>query len=239
MVHYEKGGLFSYDPSLISTWYLDQQRATLVSTPLSALKCPSSKATHLNLLHLGVGVAGSQGDLMAAVGSYAGCAGSVGVPDTVHPSGSNQFRNTGLFLFKIKRKRGQITDGTSSTIAMGEATEEDTWNGWNTWAYADRGISVLRNTRNPLNTRAGNVPDPNSTTKGTLSDCTYATGNPFAPCWNGAFGSEHSGGANFVFIDGHVQFISENISMTTYQAISTIAGSLAPDPPEGPVGSIQ
>jgi prepilin-type processing-associated H-X9-DG protein len=38
------------------------------------------------------------------------------------------------------------------------------------------------------------------------------------------FGSYHPGGAHFGYVDGHVAFLSETINMTTYQALSTIAG---------------
>ena len=38
------------------------------------------------------------------------------------------------------------------------------------------------------------------------------------------FGSQHPGGAMFTFADGHVEFLSESIDTTTYQALSTYAG---------------
>lgn len=38
------------------------------------------------------------------------------------------------------------------------------------------------------------------------------------------FGSDHAGGASFVFADGHVQFLSDTIDITTYQDLSTRAG---------------
>jgi prepilin-type N-terminal cleavage/methylation domain-containing protein/prepilin-type processing-associated H-X9-DG protein len=38
------------------------------------------------------------------------------------------------------------------------------------------------------------------------------------------FGSFHSRGAHFAFVDGHVDFISDGIAMTVYQALSTIDG---------------
>jgi prepilin-type processing-associated H-X9-DG protein len=41
---------------------------------------------------------------------------------------------------------------------------------------------------------------------------------------NGAFGSNHPGGANFVFGDGHVEFIEDDIDLVLYQAASTISG---------------
>jgi hypothetical protein len=40
------------------------------------------------------------------------------------------------------------------------------------------------------------------------------------PTWQG-FTSDHPGGVQFVLGDGSVRFISENISMTTYQNLST------------------
>ena len=38
------------------------------------------------------------------------------------------------------------------------------------------------------------------------------------------FRSFHPGGAFFVYCDGHVQWLSEDIDMSTYQALSTIKG---------------
>jgi prepilin-type processing-associated H-X9-DG protein len=47
---------------------------------------------------------------------------------------------------------------------------------------------------------------------------------------NGAFGSEHPGGANFLFGDGHVTFVSDDIDYDAYQDFATIA-SQEPCPP--------
>ncbi len=45
-----------------------------------------------------------------------------------------------------------------------------------------------------------------------------------APNSGGAFGSQHSGGANFVFCDGSVRFLTNGIDAKTFQALETIAG---------------
>jgi len=39
-----------------------------------------------------------------------------------------------------------------------------------------------------------------------------------------AYGSGHQGGANFVFSDGHVEFINESINMAVFRAMGTKAG---------------
>ena len=121
--------------------------------------------------------------------------------------------NDGLFVYKLKRKIKQITDGTSKTIAVGEGKGEDTVNGFNVWTQAFRDGSSMRNTSNPLNT------PPGSPFASPLADCQYG------PCWNGAFGSNHPSGAIFCFADGHVTFVGDNIDTAVYQAASTYAGS--------------
>ena len=42
---------------------------------------------------------------------------------------------------------------------------------------------------------------------------------------NGAFASPHPGGGHFLFADGHVDFITDDIDLDTYQNYSTINGA--------------
>ena len=71
-----------------------------------------------------------------------------------------------------------------------------------------RHTHTMRSTDNPLNTPPG---------KGVVVDL-------YGYKANGAFGSKHPGGANFAFGDGHVEFLSENINLPLYRALSTRAG---------------
>ena len=207
LVHYDQGGIYNEYAPYRDSWFNDPDRKTLVTTRLPIMRCPSSGADHTcskcNAVYLPSEIAG-------AVGSYAFCEGT--------KNGANsKCVNDGVFGYKHTIKMKQITDGSSNTFAVGEVKGEDTTNGYNVWSYSFRYGSSMRSTLNPLNSPPGTPSSP-------LSDCQYAAGVPPAPCWNGAFGSNHSSGANFVYIDGHVDFVSDDISTELYQAKSTYAG---------------
>jgi prepilin-type processing-associated H-X9-DG protein len=124
--------------------------------------------------------------------------------------------NTGMFVYVNRRKPKQITDGLSNTFAAGEIKGGDTNDGYSLWAYGSRHESTLRTTTNALNSPPGQPPS------GTRNE---PWGN-----LNGAFGSDHVGnGANFLYGDGHVEFISEDIDFDLYQDLATIASQ----PPKG------
>jgi prepilin-type N-terminal cleavage/methylation domain-containing protein/prepilin-type processing-associated H-X9-DG protein len=204
MVHYERGGLHNEStPALSAAGAADPDRAKVMTAQLSVMKCPSSSVASPTAV--------APGPINAAVGSYAGVEGTkMWVRDG---AAIGYFLNNGMFVFKYKRKFKQVTDGTSSTIAIGEVVSEDTDNGYNVWSYAFRDGSAQRSTANAINTPVGT---PNFSP---ASDCTYAP-----TCWNAAFGSNHGGGSLFAFVDGHVEFLNEDMSTVIYKAMSTYAG---------------
>lgn len=142
----------------------------------------------------------------SATGSYATCQGSFGPPgiDQV----KNKHYNNGISLYRGELGVKDVVDGTSSTIFIGEVVEGHTGNSSNIWLLGSRHTDTMRSTENPLNTKPG----------------TGITTDLYNLKVNGAFGSRHSGGAMFAFGDGHVQFLSENISLPLYKALSTRAG---------------
>lgn len=139
--------------------------------------------------------------IAAATSSYAFVQGTRG-PD--FPKEVSKYDNDGLFYYVIRSKAKQVTDGLSNTAMVGEVVLSDTWESSNTWSYALANADCLRTTANPLNTRPG-------------------TG-AMRRLRNGAFASQHPGGAFFCFADGHVSFLDENIDLDVYQAASTIHG---------------
>jgi prepilin-type processing-associated H-X9-DG protein len=101
--------------------------------------------------------------------------------------------------------KSDVLDGLSTTMFAGEVIMAHTDLSENLWTLGSRHESTMRTTENPVNTEPG----------------TGITTSPYGIPLNGAFASRHPGGANFVFGDGHVTFISENINLATYRALST------------------
>jgi prepilin-type N-terminal cleavage/methylation domain-containing protein/prepilin-type processing-associated H-X9-DG protein len=139
--------------------------------------------------------------------SHALCMGSNG--PTYKPSGIDQVGvkhyNNGVFMYRTTYRPGDIRDGLSHTFFVGEVLGADTTESVNRWVTGSRHLDCLRNTENPINTPPG---------QGTVLDL-------YGYKCNGAFGSRHPGGAGFAFGDGHVAFISENIDLASYRALST------------------
>ena len=136
----------------------------------------------------------------AATASYALVHGSIGPGSSAVEI---RYYNNGLFVYVASRRAKEVTDGLSNTMMLGEVVLSDTWESSNTWSYTRAPADSLRSTLNPLNTWPG-------------------TGEKDADQRNGAFGSFHPQGANFTFADGHVQFIDDDIELSTYRALSTI-----------------
>ena len=120
--------------------------------------------------------------------------------------------NNGMFLYVNCHRSADVTDGMSNTYFVGETISGDVIESFNIWAEGARYLCTMRCTENPLNTQPG---------QGTF---VLDSGGPlYGYKANGAFASKHPQGANFAFGDGHVQFVSEEIDLPTYQAQSTIA----------------
>jgi prepilin-type processing-associated H-X9-DG protein len=119
--------------------------------------------------------------------------------------------NTGAHLYWTIRKEKEIEDGTSNTFSIGEVVDAHRQDSSNIWSYTLRYADNYRVTDVAVNTPPG--------VDGRKIDSEAVL--------NGAFASQHPGGAYFLYLDGHVSFVEESIDFDLYQNLSTISG--APD----------
>jgi prepilin-type N-terminal cleavage/methylation domain-containing protein/prepilin-type processing-associated H-X9-DG protein len=208
---HSSGGLFNWYVNPL--WYVaDPDLKQLALLRPSVFVCPSSTSEPTCTKCAAAGWDLVEGT--AGVGTYGLCqgkynpagSGSTGGQGSAVLCGINDW--SGLFVYALRKPRRRITDGLSKSFAVGEIKGPDSTDGYALWAYAAR-YETLRTTFNSLNELPGQGVTLNNS-------------------WgkeNGAFGSDHSGGALFLYIDGHVEFVSENIDSKPYNAYATIAGN--------------
>jgi prepilin-type processing-associated H-X9-DG protein len=111
-----------------------------------------------------------------------------------------------------------ILDGTSNTVAVGEATMSVNV----TPSAINDGAFPIWAGGNPNGRGCGDIYGLGSTFR--IMDTAYPlnrrTGNESML----SFGSMHSGGANFLFLDGTVRFISDGIDTNTYRWLGSADG---------------
>lgn len=140
--------------------------------------------------------------------------------------------NTNCSAVKVR----DVTDGTSQTIAFGEVSESvnvtrtttnhgafPLWAGGNNNGGCNGWVTAGSHLRLCGKTTIGSVPYSGpSFPINRLIDPT--TGTPSLvgamDVSNASFGSKHAGGAQFVFADGGVRFLSENINENVYADLS-------------------
>jgi prepilin-type N-terminal cleavage/methylation domain-containing protein/prepilin-type processing-associated H-X9-DG protein len=176
-----------------------EQKLGLSTNRISAFLCPSctqvmdraSSTSRYYTTHY-VGIMGPKGAdyRIVTIGGYGGIA------------------QQGVLYVDSAVSLDSITDGTSSTFAIGETS----------WPEDDRFRPWARGTRFPndgSSASAKNVLDPIN------SRIQYQSGALFN---DASFASEHQGGATFLMCDGSVQFISDDINQQLYLALASRDG---------------
>lgn len=147
----------------------------------------------------------------------AGRNGEVMAPDT---SSCGSVYTDGILYPGSATQISAIDDGTSNTLAIGERIYfiDDWLLGCVKWGGETPNLicsASAHNIRFPINANVY-YKFHNSAPPGARKDALF---NELQ------FGSEHPGGAQFLFADGSVHFLSENIDFTLYQDLATRNGS--------------
>ena len=209
MAGLEDGSGGIWNKNFNPNWAQDVNKAQLVTTRPPQYVCPSSTS----LPTVDPEVLENLQEYAppgTATGNYAFSQGTLG--PTLGTSNIVKCQNDGMFFYVVRRKIRQIIDGTSNTFAVGEVTNTHLPGGMSIWSLASRHRNSLRSTEVPMNTPIGFDPLDDNTEFGS----------------NGSFSSDHPQGANFLFVDGRVEFLSEDINFMTYNSYATIAGEDLP-----------
>jgi len=203
-------------------------------TALSVFMCPSDGwPTNTSTRNLGksnyLGCMGSDTSGSAAPYTWASWSNPGGV------SGANGMllqSNTNTQTYPVSM--AMCTDGTSNTVFVGEVTANaNAYGSYNGGNLTTPGVYLVNET-NRFPVWAGGSPSYGG--QGTqmnyfrFMDVLYPlnlknTGTDSRP--DRCYGSQHTGGANFLFVDGSVRFISDGIDPTIYRAMGTRNGGEA------------
>lgn len=179
----------------------DPSARRLVQIPLAVFRCPSDDGEELNTQRRFTNSV--YGNTSAATSNYVASLGTIWKTSQNWINGRQD--PFGVMWGSSRIGFHQIVDGTSHTILVGErdsTSKAATWIG----------------TRNYNGTGDGGLRFVAATSVAKINDLT-ADGT-------GGYSSQHEGGAYFLFADGHVAFISENIHFDPTGA-SDASGSVA------------
>ena len=216
---------------------LNAANSPATSAAIPVYQCPSDDAAGRRAQHNINHVGWSRSNVVFCMGSNTMAADTAGlrVPHTANRA-SMDLTTDGAFQMGASRAMAQFRDGASNTALLSEVlagkvevfgNPDRLWDVRGLWAWHMVGSSSYTH-RNTPNSSAGDalwanpgqdiecVPEPNmpcDNTHGTAFDRFHAAAR-----------SRHPGGVNVAFADGHVQFVSDTVDRTVWQAISTIAG---------------
>ncbi|HXJ75034.1 MAG TPA: DUF1559 domain-containing protein, partial [Candidatus Dormibacteraeota bacterium] len=128
---------------------------------------------------------------------------SIPISKSNYPGNGGNAGGTGLFAVNSSVRIRDITDGTSTTLAVGERARLTTTGGQQNLCFAALWTGQ--------STESGNV-GGEALWGFTLYKMTDGLAVTTTPLPNQAFSSAHSGGAHFLMCDGATRFISDNIS---------------------------
>jgi len=237
MPYYEQNSIAAiYDHSK-PYW---EQESSIFTTSVEMFSCPTNGDQLFQNSRLSSFLPVDIGDSFATT-DYAYCR---GITDGWCLTLEYPDEEKGVFTIGESTQLRQVTDGTSHTIAMGEAAGGDHWlvcrgtgcasphssqaTASVPWIIGNLAAdfmlpdfvmsSIYACTIEPINKRL--VTDTMLDT-GSAFDCSSSLNDGKHAVSN--FRSDHPGGALFLFCDGSVHYLAEDIDMISFRVLSTIA----------------
>ena len=141
-------------------------------------------------------------------------------------AGCGWFATDGFMVPEKTRSFRHITDGTSQSIAFGERLYE-----LRSWMKATQGSNSSAAT--PCTTNMKSLVYPITGDHSTIgyysADPNRPSGAPLVPFNHLAFGSNHPGGANFVFADASARFLTDDTKLVILRNLGSINGEETAD----------
>lgn len=185
----------------------DPVNKEVASNPLSIFLCPSMPTP--------------VAPTYSAYSSYAFCRGNV-EPENAAVSPLTWKPDDGAIISRLsgKVRIADIRDGTTNTLIAGEMH-------YNLRGWTDRNGNVRSGNTNWVwgHPGQGCVEASTSVPLNTLDYVPSSVAMYFRKNGVYAFRSSHANGGDFVFADGHTQFISQTIDFSVYQAIGSRSGA--------------
>ncbi len=159
-----------------------------------------------------------------ASSNYVGSVGS-GDPSSLYPyiiddddGPPGRDNGNGLFFRNHSITVAWITDGTSQTFAAGERSQNLSRASW-TGAVTNAAVPLIA-----LQAEAGLDPEGGGALVLSHTGEGHGPNSPSGLAHGDQYWAMHPGGANFLFADGSVRFIKEQIGFSIFQALATRAG---------------
>ena len=177
------------------------ENAIARSTVIPSYRCPSDSSTDF----WDIEMEGSPGTVLATLptANYIGSFGPEEMEDCETLAGTGQqCASSGSFYHNSNVRFRDFLDGTSNTYICGERRTVAELGWHSTWG--------------------GVIPGGREAFAGILGGADHTPNHPLAHFDD--FSSSHGGGAHFLFADGNVRFVTENIDTGVYQSLSTLQG---------------
>ena len=188
----------------------------VLQTPVSGLRCPSDTGQELN----NKGGEYRPADLNG-VRSHVAMSNYAGVCDGNSANIDNRQNNCdGVLFVDSSIKFRDVTDGTSNVLMVGEKCHESNHGRCSRKQNNGAALVFVIGASNQLShSNRANCAALGTTRNGINWDCTVVD---CTNLWNAksSFHSLHPGGAQFVFVDGSTQFLSETMNLTTIRRLA-------------------